>query len=250
MSERNPWHPDLRCGDWREVLADVGEVDAVITDPPFSARTHVGQRTGSSTRKTTLVYNGIDEAWARDFIAAWEPRCRWWFAIWSDHTAQRWWESALQDAGWYTFAPVIWLRKHPPPRMAGDGPTSAADYLTIARRRRRLPSSRKGSRPGYYLAPAYNGASGARVHPGGKDLMVTRALLRDYTCPGDRIADPCAGGGTTLLAAAQEGRRSVGAELDPETHAKAQARIDAALAQADLYTQTQIARAIDQELPW
>ena len=49
---------ELRLGDYREVLADV-EPDAVITDPPFSARVHAGQRTGTRPRggggrKTTL----------------------------------------------------------------------------------------------------------------------------------------------------------------------------------------------------
>ena len=39
------WYPDLRCGDWREVLADVGEVDAIVCDCPYSARTHGMQRT-------------------------------------------------------------------------------------------------------------------------------------------------------------------------------------------------------------
>ena len=52
-----------------------------------------------------------------------------------------------------------------------------------------------------------------------------RALVRDYTRPGDLVCDPCAGGATTLLAAAIEGRRAIGAELDPSTHAKAMRRI-------------------------
>jgi site-specific DNA-methyltransferase (adenine-specific) len=39
----------------------------------------------------------------------------------------------------------------------------------------------------------------------------------DDSRPGDLICDPCAGGGTTLLAAVIEGRRAIGAECDPET---------------------------------
>jgi 23S rRNA G2445 N2-methylase RlmL len=37
---------ELRLGDWREVLADV-EPDAVITDPPYSERTHSGHNAGA-----------------------------------------------------------------------------------------------------------------------------------------------------------------------------------------------------------
>lgn len=36
---------ELRLGDYREVLADV-EADAVITDPPYSERTHKGHDAG------------------------------------------------------------------------------------------------------------------------------------------------------------------------------------------------------------
>ena len=52
-----------------------------------------------------------------------------------------------------------------------------------------------------------------------------RALIRDYSRPGDLVCDPCAGGGTTLLAAVQTGRRAVGSEMDPQTHAKAVQRL-------------------------
>ncbi len=241
---------DLRLGAWQEALADVEQVDAVICDPPFSARTHAGQRTGSSTRKSTLIYKGIDREWVDAFVASWAPRCRWWFVIWSDHTAQRWWEESLSDAGWYVFAPVIWLRENPPPRLAGDGPTSAADYLTIARPRVRLPSTRAGSRPGYYRSPRYSSHNGPRVHPGGKDLNMTRALVRDYTLAGDLIVDPCAGGGTTLAAAGLEGRKAVGAELDPTTHEKARTRLKRDLKQTHLFAQVSTVHAINQELPW
>jgi site-specific DNA-methyltransferase (adenine-specific) len=54
-----------------------------------------------------------------------------------------------------------------------------------------------------------------------------RAIIRDYSRPGDLIVDPCAGGATTLIAAAIEGRRSIGSEMDETTFKKAQARIKA-----------------------
>jgi site-specific DNA-methyltransferase (adenine-specific) len=52
-----------------------------------------------------------------------------------------------------------------------------------------------------------------------------RAIIRDYTRPGDLIVDPFAGSGTTLLAARLEGRRAIGAELDPKTFALAVKRL-------------------------
>lgn len=213
---------DLRLGRWQDVLADV-ECDALISDPPYSPRVHEGQRTGSSTRKTTIHYESISAEWCMEFARSWCPRTKHWAAVFSDHAAQSWWEAAFAAMGWYVFAPVIWLRTCPTPRLAGDGPTSAADYLTIARPRHRLDAQRIGSRPGFYALKGNDGRE--NDHPGSKPIGPMRALVRDYSIPGDLIADPCAGSGTTLLAAAIEGRRSVGAEVDPSTHAKAQARI-------------------------
>ena len=219
---------ELRLGDYREVLADV-EPDAVISDPPFSDRVHQGQRTGSRPRggggrKTTLTYEGIDRAWVSDFIARWAPAVRYWLVVFSDHQAQPWWEAEASEAGLYVFAPVIWLRKNATPRLAGDGPTSACDYLTVCRPRRPVRGERAGSRPGFYLFPGNNGRNGD--HPGGKPLGPTRALVKDYSCPGDLICDPCAGGATTLIAAALEGRRAIGAEIDEGTFILACARIE------------------------
>ena len=54
-----------------------------------------------------------------------------------------------------------------------------------------------------------------------------RALARDYSRPGDLICDPCTGKGTTLLAAAVEGRRAIGAEVNRDTYAEAQAWLGA-----------------------
>lgn len=234
---------DLRLGRWQDVLADVS-CDALITDPPFSARVHEGQRTGGSTRRTTIEYEGIDESKCKHFVASWSPRVRYWFAIFSDHTASHWWESALEAAGWYVFAPVLWIRTNPTPRIAGDGPTSACDYITVARHRARLPAGRNGSRPGYYLT---QNDPGSVIVPGGKQLDPMRALVVDYSRPGDLICDPCAGGATTLLAAAIEGRRAVGSEMDPVTHAKAMKRIAKGYTPVMFQTEREPIEAMAQE---
>jgi DNA modification methylase len=60
---------------------------------------------------------------------------------------------------------------------------------------------------------------------GGKPPWLMRALIRDYTKPGDLVCDPTAGAATTLIAACEENRRAVGAEVDPSTYAKGMARI-------------------------
>ncbi len=47
-------------------------------------------------------------------------------------------------------------------------------------------------------------------------MALVRAVLDEYTSPGDTVLDPFAGFGTTLLGCAQMGRGAVGIELLPE----------------------------------
>lgn len=219
---------DLRCGRWQDALADVGEVDAVITDPPFSARTADGFKTnpawqvGALGDQPGIAYGAIDQVDVEEMVRFWAPRTRRWFVVFGDHVSARWWEDALGAFGWYTFAPLPYVKPTAPPRFLGDGPASQCEWITVARPRSNVYKEHRGSRPGYYIA-----RRGDALVTGAKDQLAMRAIVRDYTQPGDLVADPYAGSGTTLLAAAVEGRRAVGAEMDPATFAKAQRRLAA-----------------------
>src|SRR3990167_5866488 len=222
---------DLRQGRYQDVLQDV-TCDAVICDPPYSARTHEGRRTGSDIRQANIQYQHIEESDAAEFAAFWNERCMWWAVIFCDHVARRWHADAWEAVGWYVFGPVRWIKPNAPPRMSGDGPTVASEDILIARRSVRLPQERTGSRRGYYEHSTSSSGSGnekgvGQSFPGQKPLALMSAIIRDYSRPGDLICDPCAGGGTTLIAAASQGRKAIGAEMDPVTHAKAMRRIEA-----------------------
>lgn len=196
----------------------------MIGDWPFSERTHSGQRTGGGKGGpvNSVHYDSVGEDDVAEAVAYWTSRTRWWLLAFSDHIGVRWWEASAADYGWYPFAPLPCRRHAPAPRMTGDGPTSSVDWLFVARPRHRLPPERSGHRPGDYRAtePAAVG------HPGAKSLDLMRAIIRDYTRPGDLVVDPCAGGGTTLLAAVIEGRRAIGAEMDPDTFELARKRLE------------------------
>ena len=220
---------DLRLGRWQDVLRDV-ECDVSVFDPPYSKRNLAGFRSGSDVKKRDLDFAIPYDAWtARQYHELLRWACsatRHWLVLFSDHTGFRWAEAAAARAGWYTFAPVIWVKPDGPPRMAADGSASSCEHILVARPKRSVEPLRRGSRKGWYLSRIVNGKSGDRVIVGSKPLDLVRAIVREYTLPGDLICDATAGSGTTLLAAAIEGRRAVGAECDPATFAKARARID------------------------
>src|SRR3990167_2186241 len=235
---------DLRAGRWQDVLADVEMVDAVITDPPYSPRTHDGYRTatdfgdlpvafkhakkkrepggsrvGMPRGRFELQYAPLERSTVVEAVATLKPR-KWW-VVFGDHESSRWWADELDAAGYLVFAPVVWVRLGSAPRFMADGPANSCEWITVARPRK-LPETR-ASRPGHYLHSIH----GEKVVTGGKPLELMRWIIRDYSDPGDLILEPFAGGATTLIAAAIEGRRAIGAEMDPKTYALAQKRIAA-----------------------
>lgn len=234
---------DLRLGRWEEALADVGEVDAVIVDSPYSERTHSGHDEGtdsanaaekrlqsggrsptfefraSKLTRRRITYQPWTEADVARFVSRWAPRTTGWFVTITDHVLAPIWERELQEAGRYVFAPLPFVAEGSRVRLSGDGPSAWTCWIVVARPRSREYAS-WGTLPGSYV-----GGAGERIIPGGKPLWLMRALVRDYTRRGDLVCDPCAGAATTLIAAATEGRRAVGAEVDPATHALAMKRI-------------------------
>lgn len=60
-----------------------------------------------------------------------------------------------------------------------------------------------------------------RIHPTQKPVKLIEFLIRTFTDENDVVIDPCAGSGTTLLAAANTGRRAYGFEIKKDFYKKA-----------------------------
>lgn len=230
---------DLRLGRWQDALSDVERVDALIVDAPYSERTHSGHDDGTAAANRAEVgrvnstTGQVERGWqraavpyvrwtdvdVRSFVESWSGRVSGWFVSVTDHILSVAWADALSMAGRYVFAPLPLVETGSRVRLSGDGPSSWTCWVVVAR-----PANRAfqhwGTLPGAYVGPAEK-----KPVVGGKPLGLMRAIVRDYSRPGDLIVDPCAGGGTTLLAAAMEGRRAVGAEMDPKHYEIARKRI-------------------------
>lgn len=216
---------ELRCGDYREVLADV-EPDAVITDPPYADRVEGGFRTNRNGARSAvgMGYEPIDDRWCMGLWLRWRA-VPGWLVVCCDHEAWRWHDRGAAAVGRMRFAPVVIVKSGYAPRMVGDGPASGCEYMCVARPRNRHMAS-WGALPGWYPMDTVRAGHGHCGVSGAKSVAFMRAIVRDYSRPDDLVCDPCAGGATTLIAAALEGRRAIGAELDPKTFAKACSRIE------------------------
>ena len=218
---------EVRLGRWQDVLADV-EPGTIISDPPYGARTH------SNTISDEDLPDGcarlpIEYAhWGRDdvfeFARSWLPRTERWLVAMTSHDLVPHWEAAIEDAGWYAFAPIAAVISGMGVRIQGDGPANWCIHLVTARRRSKSLGTGPGiwrSLPGGYTGPATAGMAGGR----GKPPWLLDALVRDYSDAGHLICDPFAGWGSTLVAARNAGRDAIGAEMDPAAHARCEAAL-------------------------
>jgi site-specific DNA-methyltransferase (adenine-specific) len=212
---RNVYHGhgwELHAGRWQDVLPGF-ICDAVITDPPYSPRTHNGYRSGSDVRKSSIDYRPWSREECAEFIDWATSAARWWIVAFGDHETVDWMEKRLHMHDWYPFAPLPWVKPDAPPRMSADGPASSAEWIKVARRKIQLPRPRKFSKPGHYVHNSDHGRGVVQTPiVGSKPIDLMRAIVRDYTRPGDVIIDPFAGGGSTLIASVLEGRTAIGVE--------------------------------------
>lgn len=223
----------LYLGDCREIMPLLTGIDSVISDPPFSARTHAGHdavkgggHTGNGTKtiREVISYG----AWSDEEVSA---VCRMlpahgWTCIITDHVLARDWERRMREAGRYVFAPIPVIARGRSVRLTGDGPSSWTDWLIPARTKTEI---KWGTLPG-----VYEGGKTTIEHKGGKPLNAMCRIVEDYSRPGDTVLDFCMGAGTTAIACLRTGRKFIGIEKDPQHFDTARQRIERELSQGRL----------------
>lgn len=208
---------ELRLGRWQDVLTDVAVCGALITDPPFSQSTHTGARTAGG-KDYAINYKYLSSDDVTELAESWSPRVQGWCVIHTDTILAPLFRVAFGARGRLGFAPVPVLQ--PMPRFCGDGPGPSGHYLAVARPRG-APWSKWGSLPGWYSS-----TRAREKVKGAKPLDLMHRIIGDYSRPGDLIVDPCAGSGTTLIAARMIGRKALGSEADREHYDAAVTRLE------------------------
>lgn len=223
----------LLLGRWEDVLSkdEIGMVDVLISDTPYSARTHKSKQTRSDQYEVRGGgYNpgGIAPSydhWTPDnviqFVEAWSPRTRGWMACMTDSELMPVWRAAYERMGRQSFAPVPCVMKGMTVRLGGDGPSSWTTYLMVARPSNR-EFSRWGTLPGAYVGPSSTDSENGR----GKPRWLMDDIVSDYSRGNDLVCDPLAGYAVTLVSALLKRRRAIGAEVDEAAVKKAFERVN------------------------
>lgn len=231
----------LERGDCLALMAGMPDdsMDVVITDPPYDEHTHKSGRRGSAS-----LHAGYREAQTSTRAAISRTRSLGFDAMTTDQMdsaaaqfarlARRWslvfctvemvgdsaadgghgWRAAGERAGLEYVRTAVWHKLNAAPQFTGDRPSQAVEAIVCFHR----PGRKRwngGGKHGYYAHPIVlnRGGNSERLHTTQKPLSLMRELVEDFTDVGEVVLDAYAGSGTTLLAAKQLGRRSVGFEL-------------------------------------
>lgn len=229
---------ELWLGDCREVLPTLPRVDAVITDPPYSERTHAGHDMvargaaadgADGADRARLGYSALSPADVAELSAMYASACDGWVVWMTDHMLAPRIAETLASHGRYVFAPLPFFQAGRSVRISGDGPSSWTDWIVVSRTKAQI---KWGTLPGGYIAgPGWND----KARMGGKPTLLMDALVSDYSRPGQLVLDSHMGAGTTGVSCARLGRRFIGCEIDPQAFDLACRRIEEAAKQATLF---------------
>lgn len=205
----------LYLADCRDVLPTLGQVDAVVTDPPYGI-SHSSSH-GASWQNTQIA-NDHDTS-ARDFVVDWlggRPGafCGSW--------------KVKPPTG--AVAAIVWDK----------GPASGMGNLSLPWKPSWecvfvVGSEWRGFRGEGVLrgSVVLTWESAGRVHPHEKPVWLMEHFIDRAT--GGTILDPFMGSGTTGVACARLGRRFIGIEIDSGYFSISCRRIEAAQRQSDLF---------------
>lgn len=202
------WH-----GDSRAVLAGLEDqsVDCVITDPPYTERTHSKARslTAEGVKAGVTTFGSITDADLREIAGEMGRVSRGWVIATLDYR-----HAVDFDVNPPTGLKMqrlgVWVKTNPTPQITGDRPAQGWEAIAYLHRAKGRSKWNGGGRHGNFVTPI----AAPEGHPTAKPLGMVSDWVRLFTNPGDVVLDPFAGSGTTLRAAKDEGRKAIGVELD------------------------------------
>ncbi len=213
---RPPVHElvDLRCCDVGELLETVEGADLVFADPPWSYRNDGDPMRSAAGHYACLPMSAIAEHAACAFAAAARDA---YLVVWYAFPLLAEWAAVHSDIGWNYLSGGAWVKTGAP--GGGIHWRGNAEGVALYRKGKPRPTSTAALRSGYVKARH----RGQGEQHSEKPIEWQAAMIRHWCPPGGLVLDLYAGLGSVARAtlSAGEGRRYVGAEVDPKRHAAA-----------------------------
>ena len=209
----------------------IGDVDHVVTDPPYSDYVHSKSRRGGSdaplvdgsgravassfSRTKEFGFDAITEE-LRVFVGKWiAAECRRWSLVFSDVESAHLWRDVIASEFCDYCRTGAWVKIGATPQFTGDRPAAGFEAITICHRNGRKKWNGGGTHAVWSHPIVLNRSHrDPRLHTTQKPEPLMLELVQLFTDPGDLIFDPFLGSGTTAAAAKRVGRRCVGVEID------------------------------------
>lgn len=130
-----------------------------------------------------------------------------------------------QRYGFKHYIPLIFYKNYSPQVLKANMKIVTNCEYGLVLYKDRLPKFNNNGRMIFNAIPYPRDTQTTKVHPTQKSVPLLRYLIELFTDENDVVIDPCAGSGSTLLAAAQCGRRAYGFEIKKEFYKLANDKI-------------------------
>jgi len=221
-----------------------GVFDAIFADPPYFLSN--GGTTCKSGRRAKVDKGAWDESRGaegdHEFNREWLRRCQ--RALKPDGTL---WVSgtqhvifsvgyAMQQLGFKLLNTITWEKPNPPPNLSCRYFTHSTETILWAAKSAdskhtfqyaamRHANAGRQMKSVWRMKAPHGGEKQHGRHPTQKPVELIERCLLASTNPGDLVFDPFLGSGTTGVAAARNGRRFVGIEMNPSYLETARKRV-------------------------
>ena len=222
----------LYHGDCREILQSLPKVDLVLTDPPYSEKTHSNAKSnaGGGSGIKAIDFNAIDFKAINDLLDACSVICDGWVIANMDwrHIAK------LEFEPHHYFELVrfgVWVKTNPMPQISADRPANGWDGIAYLYPKGKKKVWNGGGSHGNWIGPVITNGD----HPTGKPIGLLESWVSRFANSGAVIADPFMGSGTTGVACANMGKIFYGIERERKYFDIACKRIEDAYRQVRLF---------------
>ena len=214
-------NPNVIQGNCIDEMAkmEAESIDLIIADPPFGIDLDKSETAGK-TRDTTYpvsddeftIMDMMDKAFTQMFRVLKEDRHAYIFYGCQHYDTIK---KLLEKHGFEVHPrPNIW------DKLSGGFPSQSVNFTSsyepffyCSKGKRKLNGTPRDVFPIKRVPPQY------KIHPTEKPTELLRTLVKLSSLPGERVLDPFAGSGSTLVAAKELNRVGIGIELDVKYHA-------------------------------
>lgn len=183
--------------------------DCVITDPPYTDRTHNKARSLTSGVITEgIAFDSFTEEKLFEALSECGRLTKSWVIATLDYNHAFKLETQPPE-GLRQMRIGVWVKNNPTPQITGDRPAQGWEAISYLHKPKKAKWNAGGMHGNYV-----SNIAAPTGHPTPKPLAMITSFVERFSQSGDLILDPFAGGGTTLLAARNLGRRVIGIEKE------------------------------------